>query len=193
MEVWMGAAAVVVGLVTCFYGYPLFRLLLVLAGLFVGYGVGQSLVQAGHPWVSLGVGILAAILLAVLAYHFWSLGVTLAGAALGFLILSALAAAAEASQGVILLGGILGALILGLLFYHLRDLLVMVTTALNGAVEVVFGVGWLIPAVAGRRGLSGWPGVAAIVVLAAVGFAVQYRLFKDCLTYSAPVVPGREG
>ncbi|MCL6622035.1 MAG: DUF4203 domain-containing protein [Syntrophobacterales bacterium] len=184
MDVWMGVAAVLVGGVSCFYGYPLFRLLLVLAGLIVGYGLGQLLVQSGHPWVSLAIGVVAAVLLAVLAYPLWSLGVALSGGALGFLILSALAAAAEASQGVSLIAGLLGALILGGLFYHLRDLLVMLTTAVNGALEVVLGVGWLVPSLAVRRGPSAWLWVAAVAVLAAVGFAVQYGMFKDRRTYS---------
>ncbi|MEJ5329009.1 MAG: DUF4203 domain-containing protein [Desulfobaccales bacterium] len=186
MDIWMGVAAILVGLVSCFYGYPVFRVLLVLAGLIVGYGLGHLLVQSGHPWVSLGIGVGAAVLLALLAYPLWSLGVALSGASLGFLIFSALAAAADASSGLTLGAGILGAGLVGLLFYQLRDLLVMVTTALNGALEVVLGVGWLVPALALRRGLSGWLGVAAIVVLAAVGFAVQYGMFKDRRTYSTP-------
>lgn len=186
MDIWMGVVAVVVGLVSCFYGYPLFRLLLVLAGLIIGYGLGHLLVLGGHPWVSLMLGAGAAILCAVLAYPLWSLGVAVSGAALGFLILSALTAAADTSQGVSLLAGLLGAVILGGLFYHLRDLLVMLATAINGALEVVLGLGWLVPALALRRGLSGWLGVMAIVILAAVGFAVQYSMFRDRRLYSQP-------
>jgi hypothetical protein len=191
MDVWMGILAVLVGLVTCFYGYPLFRILLILAGMIGGYAIGASFVQAGHPWASLAVGVIAAIVLAVLAYPLWSLGVTISGAILGFMILGAMGIALNASQGGIILLGALGAVVLGMLFYRVRDLLVMLTTALNGAVEVALGLGWLIPALSFRRPAAGWLVVAAMVVLGAIGFAVQYGMFKDRRTYSS-IPTGRD-
>lgn len=183
MDAWMGIIALLVGLVTCFYGYPLFRILLILAGLIVGYGLGQAVVQVGHPWLSLGIGVVAAVALAAFAYPLWSLGVTISGAVLGFLIFSAMGATLNASQGVILLLGALGAILMGILFYQAKDLFVMLTTALNGAVEVAFGLGWLIPALAFRRGASNFLALALIFVLGALGFLVQYGMFKDRRTY----------
>ncbi len=191
MDVWIGVGALVVGLVSCFYGYPLFRILLVLAGLIIGYGLGQTLVSGGHPWLSLGVGLLAAVVLALFAYPLWSVGVVLSGGALGFLIFGALASAFSASQLVILLVGAVGAFIIGLLFYQAKDLFVMLTSALNGAVEVVFGLGWLLPVPFFRRGEANLLAFLAIVVLGAVGFAVQYGMFKDRRTYSE-TPPARE-
>jgi hypothetical protein len=185
MDAWMGIAAVIVGLVTCFYGYPLFRILLILAGLIVGYGLGQTVVQTGHPWLSLTIGAIAALALAAFAYPFWSIGVTISGAVLGFLILSAIGAALNVSQAVIFILGALGAIIIGALFYQARDLFVMLTTALNGAVEVAFGLGWLFPALAFRRGASNILALVVIVVLGAMGLAVQYGMFKERRTYSA--------
>ncbi|MBM4289294.1 MAG: DUF4203 domain-containing protein [Deltaproteobacteria bacterium] len=184
MDTLMGVIAVLAGLVTCFYGYPLFRLALILAGLIGGYALGQSLVQTGHPWLSLAVGVVAALALAVLAYPLWSIGVTVSGAVLGFIILGAMGVAVGASQLVVILLGIIGGLCLGLFFYSARDLFVMITTAFNGAFEVVFGLGWLVPALAFRRGPGGWLAVTAIVVLGAVGFAVQYGMFKDHKLYT---------
>ena len=102
----------------------------------------------------MGIGVIAALALAAFAYPLWSIGVTISGAVLGFLILSAVGAALNVSQAVILLLGALGAIIIGVLFYQARDLFVMLTTALNGAVEVAFGIGWLFPALAFRRGAS---------------------------------------
>jgi len=157
------------------------------AGLIGGCALGASFVQAAHPWASLGRGVIAALVLTVLAYPLWSIGVTLSGAVLGFMILGALGIALNASQGVIILVGVVGAVVLGILFYQIRDLLVMLTTALNGAVEAAFGIGWIIPALAFRRGAAGGLGglmVIAIVVLGAIGFAVQYGMDKDRRTYS---------
>ena len=50
MDAWFGIAAILVGLASCFYGYPLCRILLILAGLIEGYVLGQSFVPAGYPW-----------------------------------------------------------------------------------------------------------------------------------------------
>jgi len=185
MDAWMGIVAIIVGLVTCFYGYTLFRVLLILAGLIVGYGLGQAVVQAGHPWLSLGIGIAAALALAAFAYPLWSIGVSISGAVLGFLIFSTVGAALNISQAIILLLGALGAIIIGVLFYQARDFFVMLATALNGAVEVAFGLGWLFPALAFRRGASNFLALVVIVVLGAMGLAVQYGMFKERRTYSA--------
>jgi hypothetical protein len=191
MDTWMGIVAVLIGLLTCFYGYPLFRILLILAGLIIGYAVGQTFVQASHPWLSLVLGVIAAIALAVLAYPLWSIGVTLSGVVLGFIILSALGAAFNASHGALILLGALGAVIMGVFFYSLRDLFVMLTTALNGAIEVAFGLGCLMPTLAFRRGAAYLPLIAIIIILGAIGFAVQYGMFKDRRTYSRVPEAGR--
>jgi hypothetical protein len=86
MDAWLGIAAILVGLVSGFYGYPLCRILLILAGFIEGYVLGQSFVPVGYPWIAPVIGIGAAVVLAVLAYPLWSIGVIVIGAALGFLI-----------------------------------------------------------------------------------------------------------
>ena len=88
MDAWFWLGAICVGLANCFYGYPLFRIFLVLAGLIYGYLFGQLLAPASQPWLSLTIAIVAAIILAVLAYPLWSIGVIVAGGALGFMFLS---------------------------------------------------------------------------------------------------------
>ena len=148
MDTWLGVAAILVGLAGCFYGYPLFRIFLILAGLIYGYLLGQSLVPASHPWMALLIGLGAAVILAMLAYPLWSIGVIVLGAALGFMIFSSLGVALNASQGVLILLGILGAALVGFLFYGARDLFVMLATAFNGAVQLVYGLGLIFPVLA---------------------------------------------
>jgi hypothetical protein len=124
-----------------------------------------------------------AVVLAALAYPLWSIGVIVLGAALGSVILISLGLALDASQAVLILLGVIGAAALGLLFYYVRDLLVMLTTAFNGAAMVVFGLGWHIPALAfGAR--ANLPDIVIMMVLGAFGFAVQYGMFKGRRTYS---------
>jgi hypothetical protein len=185
MDVWFGIAAIVVGLASGFYGYPLFRIFLILAGLIYGYMFGYSLVPASHPWLSLGIGLAAAAVLAVLAYPLWSIGVVVVGAALGCIILVSLGLALNASQTVMILLGVLGAISVGLLFYHVRDLFVMLTTAFNGAVLVVLGLSWYIPALAFGGGKTNFLDLVIMVVLGGFGFAVQYGMFKERRTYSS--------
>ena len=185
MDAWFGIATILVGLAGCFYGYPLFRLFLILAGLIYGYLFGHSFVPVSHPLLALVIGIGVAVVLAMLAYPLWSIGIILIGAALGFMIMSAIGLALTLSQGGVLLLGVLGAAALGFLFYRTRDLFVMLATAFNGAVQVLYGLNLVFPPVlalwSGRANLLA---VAAMLVLGGFGFAVQYGMFKDRRTYS---------
>jgi hypothetical protein len=183
MDKWFWVAAIVVGLISCFYGYPLFRILLVSAGLIYGYLLGQILAPANHPWLSLAMGIGAAVVLAVFAYPLWSIGVILVGAALGFMLFHFLGAALNISPTAIILLAAAGAGLFGILFYHLKDLFVMVATAFNGAALVVFGLGWDIPALAFGSKVNILD-IVIMVVLGGLGFSVQYSMFKGRRTYS---------
>lgn len=185
MDAWFGIAAILVGLASCFYGYPLFRVFLILAGLIYGYLLGHSWVPGSHPGLSLLIGLGAAVVLAVLAYPLWSIGVIIVGAALGFTIMISLGLALNVSQTVMILLGVCGAGAVGLLFYHVRDLFVMLTTAFNGAALVVLGLGWHFPVLALGGGRANLPNLVIMMVLGAFGFAVQYGMFKERRTYSS--------
>ena len=184
VDPWIRIAAIIIGLASCFYGYPLFRIFLILAGLFYGYLYGQSFYPSSHPMIPLLVGVIAAVILSILAYPLWSIGVIAVGAALGFMILGELGLALNFPEiGVILLG-ILGALVLGFLFYRARDLFVMVATAYNGAAQVIYGLGLVHAALAIGIGRANFLAVVAIVILGSLGFTAQYTMFKDQRKYS---------
>jgi len=185
MNTWVGIAAILVGLASCFYGYPLFRIFLVLAGLIFGYLLGQSFTPASQPWLALVIGVGAAVVMALLAYPLWSISVFLIGAALGCMILGSLGLALNLSPGAVILMGVLGAAVVGLLFSGARDLFVMLATAFNGAVQVVYGLGFLLPGLAFGGGRANFLAVVTIMVLGGVGFAAQYGMFKDRQTYSS--------
>lgn len=185
MDAWIGVAVILVGLASCFYGYPLFRIFLILAGLLYGYLLGQSFTPASQPWIALLIGVGAAVVLALLAYPLWSIGVIVIGAALGFMILGALGLALNVSPGAVILMGVLGGALVGFLFYGVRDLFVMLATAFSGATQVVYGLGLLLPALALGGGRPNFLAIAAMMVLGGVGFATQYGMFKDRRTYSS--------
>jgi hypothetical protein len=186
MDQWFWLAAIVVGLVSCFYGYPVFRILLIVAGLIYGYMLGQILVPASHPTMSLAIGILLAVILAVFAYPLWSIGVVLVGAALGFFLLHFVGAALNTTPATIILLGVLGAIIFGVLFYFIKDLLVIVATAFNGAALFVFGLSWYIPAMTFGRGRANIMDLVVMVVVGGLGFALQFSMFRHRRKYSTP-------
>jgi hypothetical protein len=184
VDPWVRIFAIIIGLASCFYGYPLFRIFLILAGLFYGFMYGQSFYPASHPFMSILIGVAAAVVLAILAYPLWSFGIVLVGAALGFMILGEIGLILNFQELGVILFGILGALGLGYLFYRARDLFVILATAYNGAVQVVYGLGLFHPSQAvGFAHWNFWP-IIAIVVLGSLGFTVQYVMFKNRLKYA---------
>jgi hypothetical protein len=184
MDAWFGIAAILVGLASCFYGYPLFRILLILAGLLYGYMLGSAWASASHPGLSLAIALAAGVILAVLAYPLWSFGVVLIGAVMGFMILASAGLALNVTPTVRVLMGIIGGGALGLLFYFIRDLVVMLVTAFNGSVLAVLGAGWYLPLLSFSEGRANLLDILIMVVLGTFGFAVQYGMFKDRSTYS---------
>lgn len=184
MDPWIRIIAIFVGLVSCFYGYPLFRFFLVLGGLLYGFIYGQSFYSASHPFIPILIGVVAAVVLAILAYPLWSFGVIAVGAALGFMILGELGLALNLPEAGVILVGFLGALILGFLFYQARDLFVIVATAYNGAAQAIYGLGLLHASLAIGPGRANFLAVVAIIILGSLGFAAQYSMFKDRRQYS---------
>jgi len=184
VDPWVRIFAIIIGLASCFYGYPLFRMFLVLAGLLYGFIYGQSFFPASHPFLSILIGVAAAVALALLAYPLWSFGVTAVGSALGFVMLGELGLVLNFQQTGVILLGVLGAVIFGLLFYRARDLFVIIATAYNGAVQVIYGIGLFQAARAIGFGQQNFPAVAAIVVLGSLGFVIQYTMFKGRRKYA---------
>jgi hypothetical protein len=184
VDPWVRIVAIIMGLASCFYGYPLFRIFLVLSGLFYGFLYGQSFYPTSHPLMAILIGVMAAVVLAVLAYPLWSIGVIAVGAALGFMIAGELGLMLNLPEMGVILLGFLGAAILGFLFFRARDLFVMVATAFNGAAQVVYGLGLFHGALAIGLGRANTLAVLAMVILGSLGFALQYGMFKDQRQYS---------
>lgn len=163
------------GLLQLFFGYPLFRLLVVLAGAALGYAYGPLLLtgltaRPVEPWMALVAALIAALILGLLAWlAFWTV-VFLWGAALGFSVADPLTVSPWLP--------LLAALLLGILAVVFQRLLIVVLTSLSGA--------WLtVTSGAALVGIGGVPRLgygagdpwssAVILALAAVGALVQFR------------------
>lgn len=88
----IGVLAIVIGLLACFAGYRVFRIVLPILGFLVGLGVGAQLASVvfsepylGSP-LSWAVAIVVGLLAAVIAFVWWYVSVALAIAGLGYAI-----------------------------------------------------------------------------------------------------------
>lgn len=189
---FIGLAALAVGFIACFHGYRIFRLLLPILGFVIGYTFGQELVPANQQTQVLLVAAVLGIIGFLLAYPFWSMGAALAGTALGFTLGIGLGQALAVGSTVALIIGVVSAVIFGLLFLNYKDVMVMLSTALNGAVSIVYGLGVLVPSLGlattlstAQGGVNRNGGLALIVILVigAVGFLVQFGRFRNRRDY----------
>lgn len=118
------------GLLLLFFGYPLFRILVVLAGAAVGWTYGPALLtgltgRPVEPWMALSAALVAAVVLGLLAWlAFWAV-VFLWGAGIGYAILDA--------ASTTLLLPLLGGLVVGVLTVVFQRILIVTLTALSGA------------------------------------------------------------
>lgn len=184
MDFYVRLLAILLGLISCFYGYPLFRFFLVLSGVFYGYVYGQAFLAQYHPLIGLILGVVLAIGLAVLAYPLWSIGVGLIGALFGFMLLAELALVLWLPHVFVWLIGGVGAAIVGFAFFQARDFFVMVTTALNGAVLTLYGLGLIHGDISFGYGRGNILALVIIIILAAAGLTVQYKMFSDRRFYA---------
>jgi Domain of unknown function (DUF4203) len=181
-EVVVAIITIVVGLISCFYGYVIFRVVFMLVGLIAGYLVGVQLVPPDQWVLAIIIGVVIGLICALLAYPFWSIGVTISGLVLGYAFFSNLGTTLNLSPTLTVVLGVLGAIVVGVLFFLAKDPMIMLATAFSGASYTIYGITRLFPDLALRTNT----GVATILVfvLGLVGFLVQYRLFSDRHLYS---------
>lgn len=146
-----------IGTAFCFYGYRWFMILLpicaLLAGFVIGatstFGVyGQSILS---PIVIIVAGLITGLLLAVLAYMFFNLGIILLGAFLGYTLGFTLGSGIALSLGfnagyVSIIAGLIAAAIVGFLAFrfNLPKYIIIALTALIGAEALLSGVIFLM-------------------------------------------------
>ena len=171
MDVFVALVAVAVGLVVCFFGYRIFRLLLPFLGFFVGLIVGAQVVASifGEGFLASIIGIVAGLvvglLFGALAYVWWWLGVILAFGGMGY----ALGAAIFPAIGIENVGilnfvlGLAAAAVFAIIAIVLRmpKLIVIAVTGLWGSGAVI--AGWLIFTNQLERDQLGFGAVDAVV------------------------------
>ncbi|MCU0561263.1 MAG: hypothetical protein MUD16_13855 [Desulfobacterales bacterium] len=177
-----GLLAIAYGAVFALFGYPIFRIFLPIYGGIIGYILGVTVVAPDYPIAALAIAVILAILFASAAYLYWSAMIGLAGAILGYGLVTVIVGALWPSAVYTpLLIGLVGALAGSFVFIYAKDAMVMVASALNGAMIVAWGLRtWLYP---GSRVLDSLT-LIAFVLVAIAGLVVQIKFFGQQRKYS---------
>ena len=175
------------GLLECFFGFRFFRLVLAAVGFLIGLQLGVALFGA-LGLLLMVIEVAVALVVAVLFYFLYFVGFLIAGlglgVSLGALIAANLSLSATAALVVVLISAALG----GVLGFLLSKYIIMISTALVGATQMVTaGLLLLLP----RQSLRTFPervprgellvATAIVLVLAVLGFIYQFN--------SSPIYP----
>jgi hypothetical protein len=196
--------AVVVGLALCFNGYRWFFILLPIWGFFAGFALGAQTMTAifGTSFmadvIGWGVGFFVGIVFAILSYLFWTVGVAIMGASLGWSLTMGLFYTLGLGQGFVASClALIVAILFGLFFLRggVQKTIVIGLTALLGAAALtisamlVFGV-VSVEQLGGQGPINqvlqqNWWWIVIWLVLAALGFAAQWGINRS-YTLRAP-------
>ena len=148
-DILVGLLAVVAGLLFCFRGYLLMRIVIPLWGFFVGFALGGAIISAITDRAFLGtvlgwiVGIVIGLVFAFIAYTYYAVAVVLTMATVGYLLGSTLMVALDVRWNwvVVAVGVVVGfVLALGAILIDLPTVVLTVVTALSGATATIGGV-----------------------------------------------------
>ena len=126
MATAVGIVAILVGILACFAGYRVFRIVLPLLGFIVGLGVGAQLAETvlGEPYLdsltSWLVAIVVGLVFATVAFVWWYLSVALTIAGLGYAIGFGGATGAGADVSTATIAGIVVAVVFAVAAIVLR-------------------------------------------------------------------------
>jgi len=194
----IGALVLLVGAVFCFVGYRFFRILIVIWGFFVGFNLGTAAMTSLFNNAFLGtttgivLGLVIGLVFAALAYFFYYFAVVLLGASAGYTLGSGLIGAIGLNNPgfVAVIVGVVLAVVFAflILVLNLPKLLIMVFTALGGAVAMLAGllilfgqvkVAYLQYGDAVALVKASWFWSIVALALAVVGFLAQWRTMQE--------------
>ena len=148
-DTFLGLLTLVIGVILCFGGHRLFRVLMVLVGFSAGFALGGSGVAAatrGHfldglfGWIA---ALLVGLILGGLAIPFYAAGVAVLGGLVAYLVTTGVMAyLAFGTSTVTQAAGIVAGAVAIVLIYLFRvhRLLVIAVTAMAGAGAILAGV-----------------------------------------------------
>jgi len=137
-------ALIASGMITCFFGYRLFKVVLAIIGFVTGGALAWTvLTAAGYgQWVTIVGSCLAALVGGVAMFSLFFAGVFLFGCAMGLLMAVVILSAIGSELTVVVVS--IFALVNGLVTLWFRKVLVVASTALTGAWSVLSGVAYFV-------------------------------------------------
>ena len=168
-----GLLLVVIGAAGLFWGYRIFGIILPIIGGVAGYLLVAPLVSDGSL-LAIIVGVVVALIVAGLAYAYWSIIVTFSGLVAGGALGAAIAAGLGLGSSLVwifaIVLGVLGAIVV----WRLRDEAVIVVTAIAGAAILATGLKtWL-----GADTIQSTLWTVIFLVLALIGIAWQWKRYR---------------
>lgn len=148
-DVFVGILAVLAGLMLCFRGYWTLRLVLGIWGAVIGFGLGATLatwinddsyLASALGWI---IGLVLALMFALLAYLYYAIGVILSLGSMGFVLGAAVTGALGVEWDWVIIGvGVVCGLAVALLAIaaDVPMVLLVVLSSLSGATVLIAGV-----------------------------------------------------
>lgn len=136
-----------IGLVACFFGKKLYRVVLGLFGFVTGYYIASGLLLGQSDIVHLLGSIAVGVVLFIVFYALYKFAYILFGAFLGLAAGALLAHALDLTGVVYLIVAVVLAIIGGVLGNIFADPIIRLATAFGGAIQVIAGVGGLAAAI----------------------------------------------
>ncbi len=191
-DIVLGLLAIIVGAAFCFQGYLALRLIIPIWGAFAGFSFGAGLIAAisgdGFLSTTVGwvVGIVCAVVFAVIAYLYYAVSVVIAMGAIGFMLGTSLMYALDVHwRWLVALVGIAVGVLLAFLAIvaDMPMMLLIVLSALGGAAAITGGLLLMFGGVdvddftgeVIEHADHGWWWYAIYVVLAVAGIMFQVR------------------
>ena len=125
------------GIVGCFFGYRLFRIVLAITGFIVGAGLASSIFGMSDTWPMIAAAVVGGLIGAAILFFAYYAGVALTGAVLGAVVANVAFAAGDRAPSV--LAVIALAVIGAALAMYLQRYFIIVGTAFGGAWTMIVG------------------------------------------------------
>jgi len=188
-------ASIGLGVVYCFFGYRIFRIILGILGFIGGASVAAAVafdIFGREQVVLIVAGLVGGIIGAVLMVVLYFIGIFLLGAWLGSLLGVLLTSGGESTVATVII--LVLAVIGGIVALMLQKLMIILSTALSGAWAIVSGVFHLVggapgpvqafqyqPNLRALRPMGAWGYVMLLcwILLGIAGMVVQYKITRE--------------
>lgn len=181
---------ILLGILICFFGYRIFRLVLAVAGFIIGAsfiaGVGFTLTEGNQILVIVIAGIAGGLITAVILLFLYSAGVFVLGSLFGVVIFSGMVAISNINIDPLVY--ILPAILSGIVALILQKFMIVLITSFAGAWIAVISTFYLINSdfnplnpdfINNISEIETYRIALSLIALGGLGFITQYLIFPQ--------------